>query len=204
MPAAGRRLPHGRHGLPGEVVRGHQRERLIAAMAECCADSGYAMTSVSDIVGAATVSKRTFYEFFDTKEDCLLASHEAYRERLFAAIEPRCSEGNAWPLRVRAAIRAALSFLASDLAVAQLLTTAVLCATSEGASRHYATVDAIADRIRDGAPFLSAEYPRPEWGAVVLMAAGVSRAAYGGEGEAVLALEDDFSAMILALTSEPA
>ena len=29
---AGRRLPHGRHGLPGEVVRSHQRERIVAAI----------------------------------------------------------------------------------------------------------------------------------------------------------------------------
>jgi hypothetical protein len=37
-----RRLPAGSHGIPREVVERNQRERLIAAMAEVCAERGYA------------------------------------------------------------------------------------------------------------------------------------------------------------------
>jgi hypothetical protein len=40
-----RRLPPGPHGLPPELVERNQRERLIAAMAEVCAERGYAESS---------------------------------------------------------------------------------------------------------------------------------------------------------------
>lgn len=70
-----RRLPPGSHGIPAEVVARNQRERLIAAMAEVCAEKGYAECSVADVVKRAGVSSVTFYEQFADKRDCLLAAH---------------------------------------------------------------------------------------------------------------------------------
>jgi AcrR family transcriptional regulator len=201
---AGRRLPHGRHGLPGEVVRSHQRERIVAAIAECCARQGYAAASVGDVATTAAVSKKTFYELFDSKRECLLAAHGDYRERLLTVIDEGYAAGGSWPSRTRSALRAALAFLAADLAGAELLATSVLCTGAEGARRHYETIDALAGRLRDAAPQLTVDYPRAEWCAVVSMAAMVGQAANRGEPPAILELEDDFSAMLLALTTEDA
>jgi len=51
-----------------------QRERMLDAITRAVADKGYARVTVADIVGMAGVSRRTFYEQFEDKEDCLLAA----------------------------------------------------------------------------------------------------------------------------------
>ena len=199
-----KRLPAGRHGIPAEVVRDHQRQRLFESIAEISNREGYARTSVNDIAAHAAVSKKTFYQLFETKEECLLGAHQEYCCRLLATIDDACTEGGGWPSRAKAAVRVALAFLASDLIGAEFLATTVLCVGSEGARRHYELIDAIASRLRDLAPALSVDYPRAEWSAAVSMAAMVGQAANLGDRAAILDLEDDFSAMLLALTMEPA
>ncbi|WP_051104800.1 TetR/AcrR family transcriptional regulator [Catelliglobosispora koreensis] len=52
------------------------RRDLIGALAGCVAEKGYAATTIADIVAMAHVSKRTFYEHFSGKEDCLLSLYE--------------------------------------------------------------------------------------------------------------------------------
>jgi AcrR family transcriptional regulator len=197
---ARKRLPAGRHGLPGDVVRDHQRRRLYAAIAECCRAPGYADSSIHEIISRASVSKKTFYELFDDKQSCLLASYADYRERLLATVEEGCSEEDRWPQRARGAIRGALRFLAADLAGAELLTTSVLCTGSQGARRYYETVDLFAARLRESAPTISASHPHAEWGVTVAIGAMIGQAANAGEREAVLRLEDDLSAMLLGVT----
>lgn len=64
-------LPPGRHGLPRELVRRNQRERLIAGATKAVAERGFAKVTVSDIIRHARVSRRTFYEHFANKEKCL-------------------------------------------------------------------------------------------------------------------------------------
>jgi AcrR family transcriptional regulator len=51
-----------------------QRARMLDAITRAVAEKGYARVTVSDIVGLAGVSRRTFYEQFEDKEDCLLAA----------------------------------------------------------------------------------------------------------------------------------
>ena len=69
-------LPRGRHGLSREQVEASQRLRLMRAMAEVMAEKGYARTSVADILRRARVSRETFYELFDSKEDCFMSAFE--------------------------------------------------------------------------------------------------------------------------------
>ncbi|MCV7419432.1 TetR/AcrR family transcriptional regulator [Mycobacterium yunnanensis] len=47
---------------------------------------GYAGTSVADIVRNAGVSRQTFYELFDSKQSCFLASYERRQDSLIEAI----------------------------------------------------------------------------------------------------------------------
>ena len=49
------------------------RSRLIEGMAHSVAAKGYADTTVADIVREAGVSKRSFYECFASKNECLIA-----------------------------------------------------------------------------------------------------------------------------------
>jgi AcrR family transcriptional regulator len=151
---ANRRLPPGPHGIPADVVARNQRERLIAAIAEVCAERGYAETSVADVAKRAGVSTVTFYEQFAGKRECLLAAHRQLLGRLLEEIDRApVSEAEARPavvgepMRAQTALRTALSLLAADPPSARLLTVEILALGPEGAKRHDTTVEALAERL---------------------------------------------------------
>src|SRR3954468_24320745 len=63
--------PRGRHAPPLEVRQDRQRRRLYAAAAATFAGVGYADATAEAIAREAGMSKATFYEHFDNKEDCI-------------------------------------------------------------------------------------------------------------------------------------
>lgn len=141
-----RRLPPGSHGIPADVVARNQRERLVAAMAEACAEKGYAGTSVADVAKRAGVSSVTFYKQFADKRDCLLAAHRQLLGRLLEELD-RVREGAGESEKGEAALRALLAVFAADPPSARLLTVEALAAGPEGSKRHDAAVEAFAERL---------------------------------------------------------
>jgi AcrR family transcriptional regulator len=114
-------LPSGRHPYTPEQVARHQRERLIAGLAAAVSERGYAATTIGQIAAAAHVSRRVFYEHFETKEECYLAAFDAVfahlRTLMAAAGETHADD---WPRQVIAALGAALDFFASEPDLARL------------------------------------------------------------------------------------
>jgi AcrR family transcriptional regulator len=88
-------LPRGRHGLSREEVEASQRLRLVQAMAEVMAEQGYARTSVADILRRARVSRETFYELFDSKQDCFLSAFEQAYAHILDAVAPSATNADA-------------------------------------------------------------------------------------------------------------
>ena len=109
-----RPLPRGPHNLTRDDVLTSQRERMLEAMAAVVAAKGYASATVGDVVADAGVSRKTFYEHFQDKEECFLAGFDTGVEILLAAIlaaepsEPGRLE------RIRARMRAYLCTLAEN------------------------------------------------------------------------------------------
>jgi len=66
----------GRHAPPPEIRIPLQRERLLRAAAAEFAERGYAGASSESISRRAGMSKATFYEHFDNKEDCIIGLFE--------------------------------------------------------------------------------------------------------------------------------
>jgi AcrR family transcriptional regulator len=71
-----KRLPSGPHRLEREEVARHQRIRMHGAMVEAVAASGFEGTSVREVIALAGVSRRSFYEQFANKQECLLATFD--------------------------------------------------------------------------------------------------------------------------------
>ena len=87
----GDRLPSGRRSratLTRADVVGHQRARLLRAMAEEVAARGYAAVSVAHVIARAGVSRATFYEQFDGKQSCFLAAYDEAVGILLAGADP--------------------------------------------------------------------------------------------------------------------
>ena len=114
-------IPGGRHGLAPEAVAESQRARLLAGMADAVAEHGYAETSIADVIARAGVSRKTFYQQFDGKDECFAVAYGEEMERLLeltlGAFE---AEGPPWARRLRAALTALCGALAGNPAVARL------------------------------------------------------------------------------------
>jgi AcrR family transcriptional regulator len=151
------------------VVERNQRERLIAAMAEVCAERGYAAVSVADITRRAAVSTASFYKQFVDKQACLLASFEELFGRFAEAVEQACGEEAEPREKVRTGVRVATELLAADLPTARLLTVEILAGGTEGVRLQHAAIERLA-KLAD-----------LEWATVAAMAALVARRVVEGE-----------------------
>ena len=60
--------------MAGAAVARSQRERLVEAMTVVAARHGYAEASVARVVKQAGMSRATFYDHFENRDDCFLAA----------------------------------------------------------------------------------------------------------------------------------
>lgn len=90
-------------------------------MSESVSERGYADTSIAEVISRAGVSRKTFYQQFDGKDECFAV---AYGEEMDRLIEVTLSafeaEGPPWARRLRGALTAFCAALAGNPAVAQL------------------------------------------------------------------------------------
>jgi AcrR family transcriptional regulator len=107
-------FPSGIRSLPADLVSAVQRERLLAAMLRATAQLGYREVSVQDVLERAGVSRPTFYEHFENKEDCFLAAFDSASARLRERLETAGEDGEDWRQRLRAALEELLRFAAEE------------------------------------------------------------------------------------------
>jgi len=193
-----RRLPAGTHGIPPDVVARNQRERLVAAVAEACADKGYADTSVADLTTRAGVSTATFYKLFAGKHECALEAHRELLERLLEEVDRAGGKVQGRVAKVRAAVRTVLVLFAADAPTARLLTVEVLALGPAGAARNDAAVEAFASRLRRD-PAGGSHASASEWATVAGIAMLIGKRVMAGEATALPQLEDELVAMATAL-----
>jgi AcrR family transcriptional regulator len=103
----------------GDVVQ-LQRARIVSAMVDVVAERGVARSTVAHVVARSGVSRRTFYELFDDREDCFAAAFEQAVERAAARVLPAFNEGGGWLERIRLGLRASLEFLDDEPALGRL------------------------------------------------------------------------------------
>lgn len=114
-------LPRGRHRLADEVVTRVQRERIARATVEVVNAEGYTKMTVADIVGAAGVSRDTFYTHFADKREAFMASYrDGFERTLVRAAEAFFTTIGAWPDRVWEAGRSFTDVFATQPALAYL------------------------------------------------------------------------------------
>lgn len=90
------------------------RHRLLEGMAHAVAIKGYAATTIADIVREAAVSRRTFYEYFNTKGDCLIALYSAASHNALDVLRNAIDPARDWHEQVESAMTAYFDCLAQN------------------------------------------------------------------------------------------
>jgi AcrR family transcriptional regulator/DNA-binding MarR family transcriptional regulator len=167
----------------GRVDRGNgrvdvvalQRARMIAALVEVVAERGVARVTVAHVAARSGVSRRTFYELFGDREDCLLAAFDQAVERAGARVVPAFEEHEPWVGRVREGLRALLEFLDDEPGLGRLVVVDALGAGPVALERRRRVVEILIGAVDRG---------RREPG----VAAGLTRLTAEGVVGAVLAV----------------
>jgi AcrR family transcriptional regulator len=121
--------------VPREQLVEIQRSRLLAAAVVAVDELGYADTTVSDVTSRARVSRRTFYELFSNREECLAAVLEDVVGLVEGEVVAAGLGGLAWRERVRGGLWAILSFLDREPALARVCVVQALRGGTEVLAR---------------------------------------------------------------------
>jgi AcrR family transcriptional regulator/DNA-binding MarR family transcriptional regulator len=107
-------------GLSNPRIVEIQRSRLLVAAVSAIDELGYTDTTVADVTGRARVSRRTFYELFSNREECLAAVLEDVVALIGEELAGAGLEGLVWRERVRGGLGVILGFFDREPALARV------------------------------------------------------------------------------------
>lgn len=104
-----------------------QRERIMLAVAELVEQSGAGELTVAALTARARISRRTFYQHFEDKQQALAATVDESLARARAASLPayRARQPDGWREAIRAGLAALLDFLDQNPSLGSLLIVGV-------------------------------------------------------------------------------
>lgn len=139
------RFPAGVRTLPADLVKAVQRERLLAAMIDAIVEIGYNTLTVQNVLSRAGISRPTFYEQFEDKEDCFLAAFDAAAARMRERVEASVADsGPSWRDRLRGGLVGLLDFVAEEPDEARAVIVEARASTPAGLRRRDELLDGYA------------------------------------------------------------
>lgn len=121
-------IPAGRYTLDPDEVGARHRERLLRAMGHCVSESGYADTTIADVVRVARTSRSVFYRHFRDKEACFLATYEQMTKVWIGASFRAASEETEWRAKLDVGIATFFRAMADHPDIAVTTVVEVHCA----------------------------------------------------------------------------
>jgi len=193
------RLPPGRHGLPRDFVERNQRDRLTAGIISAVAEHGYNDSTITQIVEAAGLSRRTFYTYFSSKEECYLATWDLIADHLRAAATEAAAVVDDWPDKVRARLGAVLGVYAENPDLARFMLIVPVRAGDAVADRYRLEMARVLADISDGMP-QGKDTPSEAVGQAIVggVVSLIARNVEAGEGDDLLSLLPDLLELVLA------
>jgi AcrR family transcriptional regulator len=125
------------------------RDRLLDGLAASIGERGYRDTTVADIVRHARTSKRTFYEQFASKEQCLIELLRRNNDDLIASIQAAVDREAEWRHQIRQAAEAYVEHIGSRPAItlSWIREAPALGVVARPLNRH--AMDALTDMLVD-------------------------------------------------------
>ena len=139
--------PPGTDTSAGDPTHEHYA-RLLEGMAHAVAGKGYADTTIADIVREAAVSRRTFYEHFTSKAECLVALYEAASKGALRAVSQAFDPAQPWHDQVERTMTAYFDYLAQDPVLLRTLFVEILGLGMPGLKARRRVNDEIASFIQ--------------------------------------------------------
>lgn len=121
-------------------------------MTEVAGTEGFTATRITEVISRAAVSRKAFYEHFDDKEQCFVAAYEQAITPFFTLALRAAESQDAYADRVRAAMAALLSALASDPVSARVAFVEVLAAGPAAVARRNQAMRDFVQAFRDALP----------------------------------------------------
>lgn len=147
---AAAKLPPGPHGLPRELVRDNQRRRILLAALDVFAERGFAAATVKDLIGAAHVSRATFYESFTDKEACMAALHDEILAWLWEEVADAASGTAGWSAQVRVVVGRTVQLLAGDPRLMAVCAPGAIAEVPRARARQERMVERLCTALRAG------------------------------------------------------
>src|SRR5215213_1387566 len=138
--------------LPREFVASHKRRRMMDAIAELTAESGYEATKIADIVRRAAVARKTLYDNFDGKEDLFLSAIDTTVAEMREQVEAACAEADSREGGIVAGIEAVLDFVAEHPSASRMCMVEAISATPSSARLYDAAMRDFVELFRRNAP----------------------------------------------------
>jgi len=149
------------NGAVREQIADLQRARIIGASFEVTAQRGADHLTVAHLVGRSGVSRRTFYEHFTDREDCLLAAFEHALQLVSERVIPAYEAEKGWRERIRAGLLALLSFCGEQPSVARMLVCESQASGAKVAERRAQVLGALTRIVEEGRKAGKAENVSP-------------------------------------------
>ncbi len=119
------------------------RARILAGGQAALGTRGIQTTTVEDILQEAGVSRRTFYQYFQSKEGLLQALYEDAMDRLLLAVQEAATDVDDGAGKIRAAIQAYLDFQLAGGALLIQMQAEAIRSDSLVAQKREETLDAL-------------------------------------------------------------
>ena len=114
------RLSGGPQRMSPAEISSHQRLRLQGAMVEAVARHGFAGTTLRELVALAGVSRTTFYEHFENKQDCFLSTFDVIVEELGVRVGEAYRSGGDFRTQLLAGLGSFMDLAVEEPAAASL------------------------------------------------------------------------------------
>jgi AcrR family transcriptional regulator/DNA-binding MarR family transcriptional regulator len=138
------------NGLRREQVAGIQRVRILGAMVEEAAVRGAGNVTVAQVVARSGVSRRTFYEQFDDREECFLAAFDEAVARVSPGVVEAYRGEKRWQEQIRAALIVLLGFFDGEPAIGRLLVVESLSAGASALERRRRVLGHMVAAVEEG------------------------------------------------------
>jgi AcrR family transcriptional regulator len=152
-----------RPSIRDDLVKKVQRGWVLAAMAKIVCEHGLESATVQQITARAGVTRRTFYELFENREDCFRATFEAALAAAAELASAAYETEGAWVERIRGGLLALLEFFDCEPELARLCVLHVTPANPATIARRKEVLAKLAQIIDEGRAVAPAGTEPPRW-----------------------------------------